>query len=322
MITQAVILAAGRGQRLNGHEVPKPLAMVGGRMLLRRALDSLAMNGVKDVGIVIGYRGEEIRAAFAGGHPEVRITWIENPDWDQPNGVSVLAARWFMKGRSFLLMSDHVFCPDVLTPLTRLDAKGDATVLVVDQDIGRTYDLDDATKVRRNGDLIVDIGKEIPEYDAIDTGVFVISPLLVSELARLAAPSLSDGVLRLARRGLVRAHDINGRLWQDVDTPETKKHTEWLLRAYGQDLRGKAPLDAEAAVTLRLEDGVAASSCARALRQRGVEAQVVGAPLPGGARCLRVVGAGGIADAELFDTVARALREIRPAPELRPAAVH
>jgi len=45
MITQAVILAAGKGQRLNGHEVPKPLAYVGGVQLLRRTLRALAWFG-------------------------------------------------------------------------------------------------------------------------------------------------------------------------------------------------------------------------------------------------------------------------------------
>jgi len=49
--------------------------------------------------------------------------------------------------------------------------------------------------------------------------------------ARARAPDV-DAVARADG-----AHDIDGRLWQDVDTPETKKHTEWLLRAYGQELR-------------------------------------------------------------------------------------
>jgi choline kinase len=248
MINQAIILAAGRGQRLNGHEVPKPLAMVGGMPLLRRTLRALAQQGVRDVGIVVGYRGDEIRAAFRAGEEGQRLTWIENPDWEHPNGVSVLAARWFVKGRAFLLMADHLFCPDVLAPLRRLDARADGTVLVVDPDIARCYDLADATKVRRTGEHIVAIGKELDTYDAIDTGIFVISPPLMTELARLERPSLSDGVRALCRRGLVRGHDIAGRLWQDVDTPDTKHHAEWLLGTYGPDLRGSVPQGTEGAV--------------------------------------------------------------------------
>ncbi|HEY3358875.1 MAG TPA: NTP transferase domain-containing protein [Polyangia bacterium] len=318
MITQAIILAAGRGQRLNGHEVPKPLAMVGGMPLLRRTLRALAQNGVRDVGIVIGYRGDEIRAAFPEGEPGQRLTWIENPEWEKPNGVSVLAARFFLKGRSFLLMSDHVFCPDVLSPLTRLDARGEGALLVVDPDIPRCFDLADATKVRRNGELIVDIGKEIDDYDAIDTGIFVVSPALMSELGRLESPSLSDGVRALCRRGLMRAHDIGGRLWQDVDTPETKHHTEWLLRAYGPELRGSLPLDSDSAVTLRLDSHAAATACAETLRARGVAATVVGPH--GHGYCVRVSAPAGVADPELLQTALRAVASAASASALR--AVH
>jgi choline kinase len=313
MITQAIILAAGRGQRLNGHEVPKPLAHVGGMPLLRRTLRALAQNGVNDVAIVIGYRGGEIRAAFPAGEEGQRLTWIENPEWEKPNGVSVLAARSFLKGRSFLLMSDHVFCPDVLAPLTRLDRRADGSILVVDPDIPRCFDLADATKVRRNGDLIVDIGKGIEEYDAIDTGIFVISPALMDELAALEAPSLSDGVRGLCRRGLMRAHDIGGRLWQDVDTPETKHHTEWLLRAYGPELRGRIPLDGDSAVTLRLETQQAAAACAEALIGRGIPASVVGQF--GHGWCVRVGAPGGVADAALLaNTLHAAAGAPAPAP--------
>jgi CDP-L-myo-inositol myo-inositolphosphotransferase len=307
MITQAVILAAGQGQRIDTREVPNPLALVGGRTLLRRTLDALALAGVRDVGVVIGYRGEEIRAAFAGGHPEVRITWIENPEWEKPNGVSLLAARWFLTGRALLLMADRVFCPDVLQPLQRLDAKGEATVLVVDSDIGRCYDLADATKVLRSGDVVVDIGKGVPAYDAIEMGVLVISPPLLAELARLEAPSLADGVARLARRGQVLAHDIDGRPWQAVDSPDSRKHAEWLLRAYGQELRGKTPLDGDAAVCFRVSSLEVAATVAARLRQAGHDASVHGSG--DGRGWVRIATAGAAVDSSVLQVVLSAATE-------------
>ena len=39
-----------------------------------------------------------------------------------------------------------------------------------------------------------------------------------------------------AARGLVVAHDVGTKLWQDLDSAEMKLHAEWLLRVYGDEL--------------------------------------------------------------------------------------
>lgn len=69
---KAVIFAAGLGTRLRPltDAVPKPMLEVGGKPILRRTLDSLP-RAVTDVIIVVGYKGEMIRAAFAA--PRVRF---------------------------------------------------------------------------------------------------------------------------------------------------------------------------------------------------------------------------------------------------------
>jgi len=74
----------------------------------------------------------------------------------------------------------------------------------VDPNIDRIFDLDDATKVRRDGDRIVDIGKEIARYDALDTGMFLCSPSLFGRLEAATKDgdcSLSDGMRQLRTNG-------------------------------------------------------------------------------------------------------------------------
>jgi 2-aminoethylphosphonate-pyruvate transaminase len=82
----------------------------------------------------------------------------------------------------------------------------------------------------------VQIGKGLRAYHATSAGLFVMSPSLVEALAGLPEPSLTEGVQVAAARGLVAGHDVAGRPWQDVDSPEMKLHAEWLLRVYGDDL--------------------------------------------------------------------------------------
>src|SRR5580704_10238447 len=77
--------------------------------------------------------------------------------------------------------------------------------------------------VRREGDRIVDIGKEIANYDALDTGMFLCNPVLFDRLEsaiRDGNCSLSDGMRQLAQERKLRALEIGEAQWQDVDTPE------------------------------------------------------------------------------------------------------
>jgi len=75
----------------------------------------------------------------------------------------------------------------------------------------------------------VDIGKEIPTYDALDTGMFLCSRGLFGKLESSMTNgncSLSDGMRQLARERSLRALEIGEAPWHDVDTPEALAHAE------------------------------------------------------------------------------------------------
>ncbi|HVZ71275.1 MAG TPA: aminotransferase class V-fold PLP-dependent enzyme [Polyangia bacterium] len=243
MITRALLLAAGRGTVPGDHVGPNCLAVVGGRSLLERTLAGLDALGVQKVGVVVGHEAAAVRAHVAGSmvlRPALKraVTFFENPAWERPNGLSVLAARAFVTERTLLVMADQIAAPGLVRELVAMPASGDRTLLCVDRDLPRVFDLDDATKVELAGDRVARIGKGLREgtYQAVSAGLFVMSPSLVDVLAGLPEPSLTAGVQAAADRGLVVGHDVAGRAWQDVDTPEMKLHAEWLVRVYGDDL--------------------------------------------------------------------------------------
>lgn len=234
MITRALILAAGEGVAIGDSGVPNCLAAVGGRALLDRTLDLLDAVGVQKVGIVVGYAGAAIRRHVAAAGR--RVTFFENADWDGPNGLSVLAARAFVTERTLLVMADQIQAPALVRELCALPAGSGPTVLAVDRDLARVFDVDDATKVQVAGDRVTAIGKPLTRYQAISAGLFVMAPSLLAALEGLPRPSLTEGVAAAAAQGLVAAYDVGGKLWQDVDSPPMRLHAEWLLRVYGDEL--------------------------------------------------------------------------------------
>jgi 2-aminoethylphosphonate-pyruvate transaminase len=172
------------------------------------------------------------------------LTFFDNPAWERPNGLSVLAARTFITERTLLVMSDQIAAPHLVREMAQQPCEGETTVLAVDPDLSRVFDFDDATKVKlwdhKSRDKRVSaIGKDLADHDAVSTGLFVMSPTLVAcldDLAKNKEPSLTEGVAEAARRGLVVAHDVAGAIWQDVDSAEMRLHAEWLVRVYGDDL--------------------------------------------------------------------------------------
>ncbi len=59
---QAVILAAGEGQRLRPFTVNRPKAMldIAGKPIVQYVIESLAQNGIRNIVLVVGSRKEQV----------------------------------------------------------------------------------------------------------------------------------------------------------------------------------------------------------------------------------------------------------------------
>ncbi|MEM6958669.1 MAG: NTP transferase domain-containing protein [Myxococcota bacterium] len=249
-MSRAIILAAGKGTRLvSGRPYPKPLERVLGVSLIERIVRSLADANIRDIGIVTGHLGEVLRAEVKAMNLPAKITFFENDEYDKPNGTSLLKAADFVTGPTYLLMSDHLWSPSLIRAVSRFPLAHDAAVLGVDYNVKRCFDIDDATKVCVRGDRVVNIHKQLMEYDCLDTGVFRITPALIEALREHNdehGVSLSEGVAALAERGKMRTVSVGDAAWIDVDTPDAHAEAERLLSLYGPELQKPRAIPAQA----------------------------------------------------------------------------
>ncbi|MFW5875908.1 MAG: NTP transferase domain-containing protein [Myxococcota bacterium] len=240
MTERAIILAAGKGERLvNGFSFPKPLKRVAGIPLVVRVLRNLERAGVEEVGIVVGYKADTLIAGLKRYRFNLDLRFFHNDEYDKPNGTSLVKAADFVTGPTYLMMSDHLWSPDLFEAVARYPLGEREAVLGIDYDVGRCFDLPDATKVGVVGDRLARIGKDLPRFDALDTGVFRITPSLVQALRDADGPqgcSLSQGVAALAAAGRMRVADVGDARWIDVDTPQAHAEAERLVRLHGDAL--------------------------------------------------------------------------------------
>jgi choline kinase len=222
---KCLIIAAGQGSRLRTLAPSKPLALVKGVPLLEYVVRGAHAGGASEFLVVTGYEAEGIEAFLPGlsGRVGAPVKAIRNPDWLRPNGLSVLAAAGELDGEFLLMMSDHLFEPQIVRTLLAAPREGRGLTLAVDRKLDSPIlDMDDATKVETAPDgRIARIGKQIERFDAIDTGIFLGTPALLAALRDCVEAggtgSLSEGVQALARDKRAFVHDIGQDWWIDVD---------------------------------------------------------------------------------------------------------
>lgn len=235
MNRKAVVLAAGRGGRLERRTDarPKCLVPVAGRPLIHFVLASLAKAGISEVVVVLGHHGEQVEAHLGdGARFGIKIYYAWNRDYTKGNASSLWCALPIVSGEPFILvMGDHLCSTTLLrTFLAGVDGR---TAIGIDRsDLGpeRTAE---ATKVALVDGRVVDIGKELNCWDGVDTG-FSHWPASAFESggSEPYEGELAALMARLARNdGGLDACDVSGHFWLDIDTEDDIRLAEELLRA-------------------------------------------------------------------------------------------
>jgi CDP-L-myo-inositol myo-inositolphosphotransferase len=233
---KCLIIAAGEGSRLANRGGSKPLVPLLGIPLIERVILTAKGAGLSDFYVVTGYNGEKLRNyldRFSQGK-DLKISHLINNQWKEQNGLSVLKAKGQIEENFILLMSDHIFDESILTELLQEKITDGEIMLAVDYNLeNKIVDVDDVTKVLVDGkDRIVNIGKDIKEYNAYDTGIFLCSTALFEALEEGSSrgeTSLSAGIKILAKKKKARVFDIKESYWIDVDDENALKKAENIL---------------------------------------------------------------------------------------------
>lgn len=230
---KAIILAAGRGERLGDAAAgrPKCLLRFGGKTLLQQHIENLDRLDAGRIIIVTGYRHEQIEAALAQIKSRTPVETIANPDYELGSIVSLYCAREFLAdGTDTVLMdADVLYDPDILGRLFDTQS-GNCFLLDRDFEPG-----DEPVKLCVSGAVPVEFRK-IPDraiswdYQGESVGFFRFDAAMSARLARKVGEYLDTGrsmepyeeaIRDLLRETpeLFRFEDITGRAWIEIDFP-------------------------------------------------------------------------------------------------------
>lgn len=222
----AVILAAGRGGRLEGvaGARPKCLARVGDDTLIERQLRALHACGLDRIAIVAGHEADHVRRTAGSG-----VDILVNGRYASTNSLYSLWLARDLLWDGFVVLNCDVLFPTVLLSDLLTAGHEDALLYAPVTDPGAFTDEEMKVRVRRG--LVVEIDKSIPADIADGENIGIArfgregAALLVSLLTEIVASGgtrewLPRAFDAFARRRPLHAIDSRGLPWIEIDFPE------------------------------------------------------------------------------------------------------
>jgi choline kinase len=224
---RGIILAAGKGARLNGTagDSPKCLVKAGGLTLVDRQIRALRNAGIDDIAVVVGCQADQVRRACGHG-----ITYVENSRYARTNSMySLWMARPLLFEGFVVLNCDVLFHPVLLNDL--LTSRHENALLLAYREADQPPFGDEEMKVQVRCGRVREMSKQMApeEADGENLGIVKFGPEGAAELVKImdrlvAAGNLRDWAPRafreFAQMRPLHAIGTRGFPWIEIDFPE------------------------------------------------------------------------------------------------------
>jgi len=223
-LKQAVILAAGKGERLTPifSERPKGFIELAGQPIIERSIKRLLASGFQTITVVTGYAATYYEA-LARRYPAIRL--IHNPHYaDSGSLYSLYCAREAVTGSALIIESDLVYENRALEVLLNYPR---STAILMS---GFTHSGDEVYLSTR-GEYFLKMSKrreELPNVAGELVGLSKVSPEAFAALMQYAEKCFQrdrrwhyeDGFNGIADMLEVFVCKLDDLIWAEIDTPE------------------------------------------------------------------------------------------------------
>lgn len=218
-ITQAMILAAGKGTRMRPLTLhtPKPLVTVADKPLIVWHIDKLREAGITDIVINVGYLGQKLIDALAKMSLGVNLHISNESVLDEPletaGGIRYALTNGLLRNEPFILVNGDVWTEYDFSKLMNHELQGNLAHLVLVAN----------PMHNPSGDFAFDGGRVLLKDDTLPThtfaGLSVLSPKIVADVAAGEIAPLAPLLKSAMTNGLVTG-ELMTQTWIDVGTLE------------------------------------------------------------------------------------------------------
>lgn len=239
---KGLILCAGKGLGLRPLTLnrPKPTVMLANEPIICFCIQKLLDVNIRDIGIVIGSNGEDIKAVITAKFPDLHPVYINQ---HRPTGIAaaVSEAEAFISGEPFLLLlGDNIFAEDLSTLIDRYKPDTDAVIMVTSVDKPEKFGV-----VVFDGDRVskvIEKPKKFVSNWAI-IGAYIFGPVIFSAIDNIVPSGrgeleITDAIQWLVANGKNVATVKTVKWWLDTGSPENLlKANKYLLETLNQAVK-------------------------------------------------------------------------------------
>lgn len=247
IVKQSVILAAGKGVRLDRPDTPKPLVSVGNKPMILWNIEHLQNIGVDDLYAVVGFRGNEIKRELTDNPGiKAKIHYINQQD-DSKEGMlkSILSLSGIVSGPFFLVVSDLVIQENPYDFFNSIKNDGEFFYTLISSGKGdRSGAL---SKVFTQNNNVESIGRDLDKSNGLEVGVYYFPDNAINYIRLLAdvspqIKSFDELLKKLVEEKMLKAVFLrDGIEWFDVNTPATHIRAE----IFARNITGNAVLNSK-----------------------------------------------------------------------------
>jgi len=232
---EGLILAAGFSNRFNSMDnaFKKYLLKVNNSNILSYIIGGMIKTGIRKINIIASKISNKTKykkillnsiGKLGIDFKNFKLNIIENITPERENGYSLfLGLKAISSEYTLLSMADHIFSENIFSQLVMNYHRYDILLATDPLNLKDPCKLEDATKIYGLNSFITNIGKEIPKYNRLDMGAFLLRTKVIRNICQEIKLDkykfgVTDVILLAIESGLdVGYFDFPNVFWLDVD---------------------------------------------------------------------------------------------------------
>lgn len=232
---KAIILAGGKGTRMKEltANIPKPLIPINGRPFLGYILNTLIENRIKDIVVVVGYKGEKIKQFLRKWKDRFNHIEIVIQKEQLGTGHAVSLCKGFVDN-FIILNGDSLFSANDIKKLIKRPFRQAVS--------GMFSDTPEKYGVLSGGYFLTKIIEKPTFFKRaqINVGLYKFDSTIFSFLHQITPSSrgeleLTNAINLMTKKEMVCIHPVE--YWKDLGCPEDIPLLENFLKEYGNNAR-------------------------------------------------------------------------------------